>query len=56
MTDGADEVQRLLVVRNCRAVTSVESQQQTVDDLVRADRTPPLAVQAAMPATRAKSN
>jgi hypothetical protein len=56
MSDGADEVQRLLVVRNCRAVTSIESKQRSAQDLVRDDRSTPLAVQASMTATRGKSN
>jgi len=56
MTDGADEVQRLLVVRNCRAVTSAESHEHSAHDLIRADRTTPLALQATVPAARGKSN
>jgi hypothetical protein len=56
MSDGADEIQRLLVVRNCRAVTSTESQQQSAQELIHADRTTPLAVQATVPAVRGKSN
>lgn len=55
MSDGADELQRLLVVRNCRAVTSTESQQQSAQELIHADRSTPLAVQATVPAARGKS-
>lgn len=55
-TDGGNEVQRLLVVRNCRSVTSAEAQQTSAPDLVRADRTTPLALQATAPAARGKSN
>jgi len=54
--DGDKEIQRLLVVRNCRSITSAEAQQNSAQDLVRADRTTPLALQAALPATRGKSN
>jgi hypothetical protein len=52
--DGA--VQRVLVVRNCRSITATEAQQSSVEDLVRADQSPPLALQAAMPVSRAKAN
>lgn len=52
--DGAGAVQRLLVIRNCRSVTAAQAQATSVEDLVRADRTTPLAVQATMPATRGK--
>ena len=52
----AEEMQRLLVMRNCRSITSAESQQNSVADLVRADKTTPLAIQATMPAARGKAN
>jgi hypothetical protein len=49
-------VQYLLVVRNCRAVTADEAHETSVSDMLRADRTTPLALQAAAPAARARSN
>jgi hypothetical protein len=47
-------VQRLLVIRNCRSVTSLEAHENSVEELVRADKSPPLALQATMPVSRAK--
>ena len=49
-------VQRLLVIRNCRSVTAGEAQQNSVEALVRADHTLPLALQATIPVSRAKAN
>jgi hypothetical protein len=45
----------LLVIRNCRSVSAHEAHANTVAELVAADRTPPLALQATLPATRAKT-
>ena len=53
--EGALGVQRLLVIRNCRSVREMEAHQNTVEDLVRADKAPPLALQATLPAYRAKT-
>jgi hypothetical protein len=53
---GAESVQRLLVIRNCRSVTSHEAHGNTVEDLVRADKMPPLALQATIPVSRATAN
>jgi hypothetical protein len=53
---GSASVQRLLVIRNCRSVTTADAYRQSPDDLVRADKTPPLAVQATTPVQRARSN
>lgn len=57
-TELANEtgIQRLLVIRNCRSVTAQEALEKSVEDLVRADRSPPLALQATVPATRAKGH
>jgi hypothetical protein len=54
--DYADGVQRLLVIRNCRSVTASEAYQNSVEELVRADKTVPLALQATIPAVRAKGH
>ncbi|MBI2804128.1 MAG: hypothetical protein HYX68_03990 [Planctomycetes bacterium] len=53
--DGVSGVQRLLVIRNCRSVTGHEAQENTVAALIAADRTPPLALQATIPVSRAKA-
>jgi hypothetical protein len=53
--EGDLGVQRLLVIRNCRSVSAHEAHANTVAELVAADRTPPLALQATLPATRAKT-
>lgn len=53
---GEAGVQRLLVIRNCRSVTAHEAHENSVDELVRADKAPPLALQATMPVSRAKGN
>jgi hypothetical protein len=47
-------VQRLLVIRNCRSVTANQAHENSVEELVRADKSLPLAVQATMPVSRAK--
>ncbi len=49
------DVQRLLVVRNCRGTQATESLETSTDDL-HGDRTTPLALQATVPASRGKSN
>jgi hypothetical protein len=51
---GEASVQRLLVIRNCRSVTAQDAHQKSIEELVRADKAPPLAVQATLPVTRAK--
>jgi hypothetical protein len=53
---GAASVQRLLVIRNCRSVTALEAHQNSVEELARADKMPPLALQATQPVSRARSN
>lgn len=53
---GDSSVQRLLVIRNCRSVSAQEAHQNSVEELVRADRNPPLALQATLPVSRAKAN
>jgi hypothetical protein len=47
-------VQQLLVIRNCRSSLAQETHQNSVEELVRADKTPPLALQASMPGSRGK--
>lgn len=47
-------VQRLLVIRNCRPITASDAEEHSVDDLIRAQKAPPLALQATLPAYRAK--
>ena len=47
--------QRLLVIRNCRSVAANDARQNDVEEMVRSDQTPPLALQATMPAYRAKT-
>lgn len=54
--DESAASQRLLVIRNCRSVTTREAHETSVDELIRRDRTPPLAIQASVPASRAKAN
>ena len=55
-THPAEEgLQRLVVIRNCRSVSATEAHQNSVEELLRADQTPPLALQATMSAYRAKS-
>jgi len=54
--EGNLGVQRLLVIRNCRSVTAHEAHGNTVAELIAADKTPPLALQATLPATRAKTH
>jgi hypothetical protein len=54
--EGELGVQRLLVIRNCRSITTLEAHQNSVEELVRADKVPPLALQATMPISRAKTN
>ncbi len=54
--DGGAGVQRLLVIRNCRSVTAAEAHQYSVEELVRAEKTPPLALQATIPVSRARGN
>ena len=54
--DGDGGVQRLLVIRNCRSVTALEAHQNSVEEMIRADRTPPLALRATLPISRAKSH
>jgi len=53
---GEASVQRLLVIRNCRSVTAHEAHRNSVEELVRADKAPPLALQATLPVSRAKSH
>lgn len=53
---GDTGVQRLLVIRNCRSVTAHEAHQNSVEELMRADKNPPLALQATLPVSRAKTN
>jgi hypothetical protein len=45
-------VQQLLVIRNCRSSVAAEIQQNNVETLLRAEKTPPLALQASMPVYR----
>jgi hypothetical protein len=54
--DGTNTVQRLLVIRNCRSVTAREAHEQSIEELIRRDRTPPLALQATIPASRGKTH
>ena len=54
--DGDRGVQRLLVIRNCRSITTLEAHQNSIEELVRADKAPPLALQATLPVSRAKTN
>ena len=54
--EGDFGVQRLLVIRNCRSVTALEAHQNSVEELIRADKTPPLALQATLPVSRARSH
>jgi hypothetical protein len=49
-------VQRMLVIRSCRSVTAREANQNTVEEIIRVDRTAPLALQASIPASRAKTH
>jgi hypothetical protein len=53
--DDEQQIQRLLVIRNSRSVSTQEAQRNTADDLVRASNSAPLALQATAPATRAKT-
>ena len=48
-------VQQLLVIRNCRSTSTVESHQSNVDAMLRDEKTPPLALQASMPTYRMKT-
>ena len=48
-------VQQPRVIRNCRSTSANEIHQSNVEALIRADKTPPLALQAAMPIYRFKS-
>jgi hypothetical protein len=52
---GEASVQRLLVIRNCRSVTAREAHQNSVEELVRADKALPIALQATLPVMRANS-
>ena len=52
--DDAKSVQRLLVLRNVRALTSVDLEQANLEEMVRSGRSVPLALQAAIPSVRAK--
>ena len=54
--EGSTAVQRLLVIRNCRSVTARDAHDKSVEELVRRDKSPPLALQATIPATRAKTH
>ncbi len=54
--EGEIGVQRLLVIRNCRSVTAHEAHENTVMELIAADKTLPLALQASLPLSRAKSH
>jgi hypothetical protein len=47
--------QRLLVIRNCRSVAANDARQNSVEELVRTAKTPPLALQASMPTYRGKT-
>jgi len=49
-------VQRMLVIRSCRPVTSREANQNSIDEMIRVDPSAPLALQATIPASRAKTN
>jgi hypothetical protein len=53
---GNRGVQRLLVIRNCRSVTAHEAHESSVEELIRADKSPPLALQATLPVSRAKAH
>ena len=53
--DASAGVQRLLVIRNCRSITAKEAQQHTVEEPGRGNKPLPLAIQASMPAFRAKA-
>jgi hypothetical protein len=53
---GAANVQRLLVIRSCRPVTTSEASQNNMEELIRMDPSAPLALQATIPASRAKMN
>lgn len=55
-TQGPPQIQRLLVIRNCRSVSAREAHENSVEELLRTDRTLPLALQATIPASRAKSH
>jgi hypothetical protein len=48
-------VQQLLVIRNCRSSSAAEIQQNSVETMLRTDKTPPLALQASMPASPFKT-
>ena len=52
--DNGNEMQRLLVIRNCRATAPVQAESTVTED-APADRTMPLALQAALPAPRGKA-
>jgi hypothetical protein len=49
-------VQRLLVIRNCRSITAQDTQQNSIQESIRAGKSLPLAVQATLPVVRAKGN
>lgn len=53
--DDERSVQRLLVIRNCRAVKASDAQDRSVDELLRLDASPPLALRAAAPTQRTGS-
>ena len=55
LQDGINAVQRVLVIRNCRSANAREVRENDVVELLRQDRTPPLALQATVPAQRGKS-
>jgi hypothetical protein len=52
--DDAKSVQRLLVLRNVRALSSLDLEQANLEEMVRSGRSVPLALQATLPAVRAK--
>jgi hypothetical protein len=53
---GFANVQRMLVIRSCRPVTAHEASQSNMEELIRNDPSAPLALQATIPASRAKTN
>ena len=53
---GPANVQRMLVIRSCRSVTAREARENTLEEIIRNDPSTPLALQATIPASRAKAN
>lgn len=53
---SAANVQRMLVIRSCRPVTAREANQSSMEEMIRVDPSAPLALQATIPASRAKAN